>query len=65
MAAGERRACRGSPLPDGVFSLGVASGDTLPDARIRVVDTVRQPTSAGSTLARLRVEAGRPGVQAG
>ncbi|WP_369195675.1 alkaline phosphatase D family protein [Streptomyces djakartensis] len=33
------------------------------DARVRVVDTVRQPVATPSTLARLRVEAGRPGVE--
>ncbi|SMQ16247.1 alkaline phosphatase D [Streptomyces sp. Ag82_O1-12] len=33
------------------------------DAQVRVVDTVRQPTSTPSTLARLRVEAGHPGVE--
>ncbi|MDC0766266.1 alkaline phosphatase D family protein [Streptomyces sp. HD] len=33
------------------------------DAQVRVVDTVRQPTATSSTLARLRVEAGRPGVE--
>lgn len=33
------------------------------DAQVRIVDTVRQPTSTPSTLARLRVEAGRPGVR--
>ncbi|MEG8275463.1 alkaline phosphatase D family protein [Streptomyces sp. AHA2] len=33
------------------------------DAQVRVVDTVRQPTATPSTLARLRVEAGRPGVE--
>ncbi|MDT9700025.1 alkaline phosphatase D family protein [Streptomyces sp. P17] len=33
------------------------------DAQVRVVDTVRQPTSTPSTLAKLRVEAGRPGVE--
>ena len=33
------------------------------DAQVRVVDTVLQPTSTPSTLARLRVEAGRPGVE--
>ena len=32
------------------------------DAQVRVVDTVRRPTATPSTLARLRVEAGRPGV---
>jgi alkaline phosphatase D len=32
------------------------------DARVRIVDTVRQPKATPSTLARLRVEAGRPGV---
>lgn len=33
------------------------------DAQVRVVDTVRQPTATPSTLARLRVTAGRPGVE--
>jgi alkaline phosphatase D len=33
------------------------------DARVRIVDTVRQPKSTPSTLAKLRVEAGRPGVR--
>lgn len=33
------------------------------DAQVRVVDTVRQPTATASTLARLRVAAGRPGVE--
>ncbi|MET9392202.1 alkaline phosphatase D family protein [Streptomyces sp. NPDC006624] len=33
------------------------------DAQVRVVDTVRQPAATPSTLARLRVEAGRPGVE--
>ncbi|MFF7789225.1 alkaline phosphatase D family protein [Streptomyces sp. NPDC007991] len=33
------------------------------DAQVRVVDTVRQPSATPSTLARLRVEAGRPGVE--
>jgi alkaline phosphatase D len=33
------------------------------DAQVRVVDTVRQQTATPSTLARLRVEAGRPGVE--
>ncbi|GAB2752491.1 alkaline phosphatase D family protein [Streptomyces bullii] len=33
------------------------------DAQVRIVDTVRQPTATPSTLARLRVEAGRPGVE--
>ncbi|NUP20664.1 MAG: alkaline phosphatase [Streptomyces sp.] len=33
------------------------------DAQVRVVDTVRQPTATTSTLARLRVKAGRPGVE--
>ncbi|MDK1345235.1 alkaline phosphatase D family protein [Streptomyces sp. 378] len=33
------------------------------DAQVRVVDTVRRPTATPSTLARLRVEAGRPGVE--
>ncbi|MFE0255986.1 alkaline phosphatase D family protein [Streptomyces sp. NPDC059010] len=33
------------------------------DAQVRIVDTVRQPTATHSTLARLRVEAGRPGVE--
>ncbi|MCD9872377.1 alkaline phosphatase D family protein [Streptomyces guryensis] len=33
------------------------------DAQVRVVDTVRQPTAAASTLARLRVESGDPGVR--
>ncbi|MBC9724424.1 alkaline phosphatase [Streptomyces sp. TRM68367] len=33
------------------------------DARVRIVDTVRQPKSTPSTLARLRVDAGRPGVR--
>ncbi|GGL69452.1 alkaline phosphatase [Streptomyces fumigatiscleroticus] len=32
------------------------------DARVRVVDTVTRPEATPSTLARLRVEAGRPGV---
>jgi alkaline phosphatase D len=32
------------------------------DAQVRVVDTVRRPQATPSTLARLRVEAGRPGV---
>ncbi|MFJ5259715.1 alkaline phosphatase D family protein [Streptomyces sp. NPDC088387] len=33
------------------------------DAQVRVVDTVLRPTAAPSTLARLRVDAGRPGVR--
>ena len=33
------------------------------DARVRVVDTVRRPTATASTLARLRVEEGVPGVE--
>jgi alkaline phosphatase D len=33
------------------------------DAQVRIVDTVRQPTATPSTLARLRVEAGRRGVE--
>lgn len=33
------------------------------DAQVRVVDTVLKQQSAPSTLARLRVESGRPGVQ--
>ncbi|NUS11619.1 MAG: alkaline phosphatase, partial [Streptomyces sp.] len=33
------------------------------DAQVRVVDTVRRPTAAPSTLARLRVESGEPGVR--
>ncbi|MFD5315552.1 alkaline phosphatase D family protein [Streptomyces sp. NPDC127098] len=33
------------------------------DARVRIVDTVRQPTATASTLAGLRVENGRPGVE--
>ncbi|MGV9452902.1 alkaline phosphatase D family protein [Streptomyces sp. NPDC003635] len=33
------------------------------DAQVRVVDTVRRPTATPSTLAKLRVEAGRPGVE--
>ncbi|MDH6623358.1 alkaline phosphatase D [Streptomyces sp. LBL] len=33
------------------------------DAQVRVVDTVLQPKSAPSTLATLRVDAGRPGVK--
>ncbi|MFD6167662.1 alkaline phosphatase D family protein [Streptomyces coeruleorubidus] len=33
------------------------------DAQVRVVDTVRQPSATPSTLAKLRVEAGRPGVE--
>jgi alkaline phosphatase D len=33
------------------------------DARVRVVDTVLEPRSTPSTLARLRVDAGRPGVR--
>jgi alkaline phosphatase D len=33
------------------------------DAQVRVVDTVLAPTSAASTLARLRVEADEPGVR--
>jgi alkaline phosphatase D len=33
------------------------------DARVRVVDTVVQPQATASTLARLRVENGRPGVE--
>ncbi|MEU9392688.1 alkaline phosphatase D family protein [Streptomyces sp. NPDC048324] len=33
------------------------------DAQVRVVDTVVRPTAAASTLARLRVENGRPGVE--
>ncbi|MDN0200977.1 alkaline phosphatase D family protein [Streptomyces sp. S.PNR 29] len=32
------------------------------DAQVRIVDTVRQPSATPSTLARLRVESGRPGV---
>ncbi|KAK1177470.1 alkaline phosphatase D family protein [Streptomyces sp. NBS 14/10] len=33
------------------------------DAQVRIVDTVVQPQSAARTLARLRVENGRPGVE--
>jgi alkaline phosphatase D len=33
------------------------------DAQVRVVDTVRTPRAVPSTLARLRVDAGRPGVR--
>ncbi|MXM61974.1 alkaline phosphatase [Streptomyces sp. HUCO-GS316] len=33
------------------------------DAQVRVVDTVRKPEAVPSTFARLRVEAGRPGVR--
>ncbi|MFF4903706.1 alkaline phosphatase D family protein [Streptomyces sp. NPDC001260] len=33
------------------------------DAQVRVVDTVVRPTASASTLARLRVENGRPGVE--
>ncbi|MET8242961.1 alkaline phosphatase D family protein [Streptomyces sp. NPDC005202] len=33
------------------------------DAEVRVVDTVVKPEATPSTLARLRVEAGRPGVE--
>jgi alkaline phosphatase D len=33
------------------------------DAQVRVVDTVRTPTATPSTLATLRVESGRPGVE--
>ncbi|MFG3270660.1 alkaline phosphatase D family protein [Streptomyces luteogriseus] len=33
------------------------------DAQVRVVDTVRRPDATASTLASLRVEAGRPGVE--
>ncbi|PAZ17017.1 alkaline phosphatase [Streptomyces sp. SA15] len=33
------------------------------DAQVRVVDTVRQPKSTPSTLAKLRMDAGRPGVR--
>ncbi|MER8007366.1 alkaline phosphatase D family protein [Streptomyces sp. NPDC094149] len=33
------------------------------DAQVRVVDTVVRPTAAASTLARLRVDNGRPGVE--
>ncbi len=33
------------------------------DAQVRIVDTVRRPTATPSTRARLRVEAGRPGVE--
>ena len=33
------------------------------DAQVRVADTVLQPDAASSTLARLRVEAGKPGVR--
>jgi alkaline phosphatase D len=33
------------------------------DARVRVVDTVLKPQATPSTLARLRVDAGRPGVR--
>ncbi|MEU5316407.1 alkaline phosphatase D family protein [Streptomyces sp. NPDC021056] len=33
------------------------------DARVRTVDTVRQPTATASTLATLRVESDRPGVE--
>jgi alkaline phosphatase D len=33
------------------------------DAQVRVVDTVVQPQATPSTLARLRVESGRPGVE--
>ncbi|MET7377568.1 alkaline phosphatase D family protein [Streptomyces sp. NPDC005526] len=32
------------------------------DARVRIVDTVARPSAVTGTLARLRVEAGRPGV---
>lgn len=32
------------------------------DAQVRVPETVLQPDAASSTLARLRVEAGEPGV---
>ncbi|MEV0171819.1 alkaline phosphatase D family protein [Streptomyces sp. NPDC050803] len=37
-------------------------GDGI-DASVRIVDTVRQPVATPSTLARLRVEDGRPGVE--
>ncbi|MBG0855301.1 alkaline phosphatase D family protein [Streptomyces spinoverrucosus] len=33
------------------------------DAQVRIVDTVRTPQATPSTLARLRVDAGRPGVR--
>ncbi|MEV7992662.1 hypothetical protein AB0O67_12245 [Streptomyces sp. NPDC086077] len=33
------------------------------DARVRIVDTVLGPRATPSTLARLRVDAGRPGVR--
>lgn len=33
------------------------------DAQVRVVDTVRRPKSTPSTLAKLRMDAGRPGVR--
>ncbi|MFD7435689.1 alkaline phosphatase D family protein [Streptomyces sp. NPDC059861] len=33
------------------------------DARVRIVDTVLQPRARPTTLARLRVDAGRPGVR--
>ncbi|MEU6354165.1 alkaline phosphatase D family protein [Streptomyces sp. NPDC047072] len=33
------------------------------DAQVRVVDTVLKPQATASTLAQLRVESGRPGVQ--
>ncbi|WP_461032836.1 alkaline phosphatase D family protein [Streptomyces mayteni] len=33
------------------------------DAQVRTVDTVRQPRATAGTLARLRVENGRPGVE--
>lgn len=33
------------------------------DAQVRIVDTVRAQTATPSTLARLRVDAGRPGVE--
>jgi alkaline phosphatase D len=33
------------------------------DARVRIVDTVLRPTASASTLAALRVDAGRPGVR--
>ncbi|MFJ4471069.1 hypothetical protein ACIP2X_26805 [Streptomyces sp. NPDC089424] len=33
------------------------------DAQVRIVDTVLGPRATPSTLARLRVDAGRPGVR--
>ncbi|KOV57723.1 alkaline phosphatase [Streptomyces sp. NRRL WC-3618] len=33
------------------------------DAQVRIADTVTRPTSASRTLAKLRVDAGRPGVR--